>query len=359
MCPYFTRVKQNVGKSNSGAEFGKQQILRNVGTEVPHSQQVQLPRPPIEELQGGFSQVGLQKDYICLCPLSMVASTSLFATTIAPILGAVLSNLMWGVPVLDIRAARKLRTLGAMNPVPYIVGMFCTCGWMLYGSLKHDGYLMWANLMAVPILVYCSFSIVGLSTADIVKLEDSIKDAESRGEKISSVESSIKTLAAKRSQLFYVETGLWMAFLTWGLLTWLSWVVWQNNNDLAIKIIGWSAMICNIAYFAAPLAMLSEVLRLRDSSSIFPPAVLANVCNCVMWLVYGYTAIQDPMVWVPNAIGLGLQVVNTALLLRYPRTTALAAQAVAAKDKGEGAGFYIGKSPMSSDNLLSEPLATA
>lgn len=278
----------------------------------------------------------------------VVVATSVFATTIAPTLGAVLSNAMWATPILDIKRQRKLRTLGTINPMPYVVGMYCVYGWVLYGSLKHDGFIMWANFAAVGVLTYCNLSVVALSTAEIIRLEDSLSDTVVGTEKVSSAEGKMAELAAKQATLSYVEAGLWMAPLLWGLMSWLSWVVW-NDSEQVINVVGWVAMVWQILFFWAPLSMLREVVRQGDSSSIFPPAVAANMANCGMWVVYGYTAIQDPMVWVPNFIGLVLQVVAISLVLRYPRTAANAAH----KEVPHG-----GQADSGADSELLQPLTS-
>ena len=198
------------------------------------------------------------------------ASTSLFATTIAPAMGAVLSNIMWATPILDIRQQRKLRSLGSINPAPYVVGMYCTYGWLLYGSLKHDGFIMWANFVAVGAMTYCNQSLVALSLSDINRIEDSIKEDAVSVNKISSVEVNMVALGAKQATLFYVETGLWLAPLLWGFMSWLGWAVWSSgsDNDHIIEVVGWVCMACQVIFFFAPLLIMREVIRLGGTDII-------------------------------------------------------------------------------------------
>jgi uncharacterized protein with PQ loop repeat len=267
----------------------------------------------------------------------VVAATGLFATTIAPCLGAILSNLMWGVPVVDILGARKAGTLGAINPAPYIVGLYNTFGWTLYGSLTTDGYLMWANFAAISVLLFSVMSIVALLNIDIVKETVGLSvsaapgSGGSAGATSSQVEDKIKSLESKRTLLFYTETGMCVAPVLWGLLSWLSWCVW--SNDKAVKIVGWFALVQNVLYFFAPLTALGEVIKKKDASPIFPPAVVATTVNSSMWFIYGYFSVQDPNIWVPNIMGIVLQVVNAVLLLMYPRSAAAAAATALALKK--------------------------
>jgi solute carrier family 50 protein (sugar transporter) len=40
-------------------------------------------------------------------------------------------------------------------------------------------------------------------------------------------------------------------------------------------------------YYIAPLTSLVQVLKERDSSSIYWPLSLANLANAMLWMVYG------------------------------------------------------------------------
>ena len=240
---------------------------------------------------------------------------SLFTTTIAPATGAALSNIMWATPIFDVRAHRAMGKIGTLNPIPYLMGLFCTLAWVLYGSLLSDGYIMWANFPSVAVIVYCLSSMVGLLNTEIARAE--MLKAFAKNEKNSASQELIDSISAKQKNLLVLETGFWLGPLVFGTLTWVSFVTLRSNIELAKTMIGWIALTFNIGYFVAPLATMRDVIRIKDSGAIYFPGVCANAANASMWVVYGLT-IKNPNVWVPNAIGCILQVVSIALILLYP-----------------------------------------
>ncbi len=81
-------------------------------------------------------------------------------------------------------------------------------------------------------------------------------------------------------------------------------------------------------YFFAPLIAIKEVIRLKDASSIYPPSIFTNALNCTMWMCYGFIAVEDPVVWGPNVLGMVLQIINTLLIIKYPRLLSKAPNSV-------------------------------
>ena len=71
-------------------------------------------------------------------------------------------------------------------------------------------------------------------------------------------------------------------------------------------------------YFLAPLSTLLHVLRHRNSASLVLPLSIMNTLNGVLWATYGLAALSDPFVWVPNAFGATLGVIQMVLKLTIP-----------------------------------------
>jgi len=200
---------------------------------------------------------------------------------------------------------------------------------------------MWANFAALGVQNYCTQSLLMLLQTDVVKGEAKVRGAsqlltrihaDSGAEKVDDVGTCVEEHAAKVKLLSMVEGGLIAAPPIWGFVSWLAWVIWKEDREYAVKVIGYICVFQTLVYFSAPLSFIKEVLRLKDASSIYPPSILANTANCSMWLVYGFVAIKDPMVWGPNLFGLLLQAINTLLVLWYPRKMAKLAADQLTKD---------------------------
>jgi len=82
----------------------------------------------------------------------------------------------------------------------------------------------------------------------------------------------------------------------------------------------WATALC-VVLFASPLTAMGEVVKKRDSSSIYAPFAIVQAINCLMWFVYGLK-IQDQWVFGPNAAGLGLAAIQLFLLLIFPKKAA-------------------------------------
>lgn len=59
-----------------------------------------------------------------------------------------------------------------------------------------------------------------------------------------------------------------------------------------------------------------QVVRTRNSASIYRPTCIANLANAALWVAYG-VAVSDPFIWVPNGIGGVLSVFLIALTIMY------------------------------------------
>ena len=258
----------------------------------------------------------------------MAASTSVFATKVAPAIGATLANIMWATPVFDVRSKRAAKSLGSLNPAGLAMGYSTVFGWTLYGSLLNDGFILWANFPGVSVLTFCVISVVSLLNLDIMKLESEISGSGS-----SNVTGESSNMVAKlnsmKSLLFYTEVFLTVTPFVWGLMAYLSWVTWGENRAHAVSVVGWMCLAQTLAYFIAPLTALRDVIKNKDSSSIYLPTVISNTMSCTMWAIYGVVAVHDPVVYAPNFVGFALQIVNASLLFLYPKKNILMAAATA------------------------------
>jgi Sugar efflux transporter for intercellular exchange len=61
------------------------------------------------------------------------------------------------------------------------------------------------------------------------------------------------------------------------------------------------------------------VIKKRDSSSLYLPALVANLVNALLWVIYGYFAIQNPMLYIPNGAGVILATAQIGLAVAFKR----------------------------------------
>lgn len=71
--------------------------------------------------------------------------------------------------------------------------------------------------------------------------------------------------------------------------------------------------------FASPLTDILTVLRHRSTKSL-PLTLIAAYALCSLeWLLYGIWIEPDPIIVLPNGIGLVLEMVQLGLFLVYPQ----------------------------------------
>jgi len=84
------------------------------------------------------------------------------------------------------------------------------------------------------------------------------------------------------------------------------------------SIIGIIVNINLLFFFAAPLSTMITVIKTRNSVSIHRWTMLTNTLNGAFWGTYGL-AIVNPILYVPNLIGVLLGVIQIILILTFPK----------------------------------------
>ena len=87
---------------------------------------------------------------------------------------------------------------------------------------------------------------------------------------------------------------------------------------LNIKIVGSFSNICSLVFYAAPLTNIAEIIRRKDSSSLYAPAIAINLISCLLWFFYGYIGINAMIVWIPNTVGGALCLFELFIIWLYP-----------------------------------------
>jgi solute carrier family 50 protein (sugar transporter) len=188
-------------------------------------------------------------------------------------------------------AARKTLTLGSLNPAPF-VSIFLNCVlWASYGLMKHDIYLFLSNSQGV--VLGCFFTLTALQLAD----------------------------AAGRRLLERAFVACMALLLLIALLAGFA----AASRSTAEKIVGACCTLAALAFYAAPLSTLAEVVRTKNAASLSLPLCLASLANAALWSVYG-AAMSDPAILVPNLPGILCAALQLVLIQRFKDSTPPAAE---------------------------------
>mmetsp|Transcript_28774 Transcript_28774/g.81169 ORF Transcript_28774/g.81169 Transcript_28774/m.81169 type:complete len:356 (+) Transcript_28774:152-1219(+) len=206
------------------------------------------------------------------------------AETVAPKLGIITSLALFLSPAKAVYDAINTSSLNDLNPLPIALMAMSGASWLSYGIVTQNPYVVASNSPG------CILSIAYL--AGILPLLS-------------------KSPALMRSTQKILVAGAAACFSLWTCLS-----ISKTSIAAAAKIIGLFSSGLTLVLFASPLAKIKEVIASQDASSILAPLTVAQVVNTALWAAYGQ-AVNDSMVFGPNAIGLALGLVQLALKIVF------------------------------------------
>jgi solute carrier family 50 protein (sugar transporter) len=168
---------------------------------------------------------------------------------------------------------------------------------MAYGLMKKDQFIFWSNCPGVVLGLFYSvnsLTILASQTAPNEELCDLYKT---------------------------VEGLLLFAFAFWSLIFLIGVTAFNKFPDPKYQmeeLVGQLSMMFAIAYYVAPLYTAYEILRTKDSSSLYGPVLVINLINSSLWFIYGL-ALLDFNLYFPNLFGVPLTVLQIVLLVVYSR----------------------------------------
>lgn len=86
----------------------------------------------------------------------------------------------------------------------------------------------------------------------------------------------------------------------------------EDKQNLMVLVANGFVMV----FYSAPLSTLGNVLSTRSAASINGSMSLASLLNSALWTAYG-SAIGNPGVYCPNAIGVVLSIVQLGLIAAF------------------------------------------
>ena len=117
-----------------------------------------------------------------------------------------------------------------------------------------------------------------------------------------------------------VEGILMVSAMFWLSIIFITCLVLKDPKYrmLNITIVGSFCCICSLVFYAAPLSNVKEIIRKKDSASLYAPAIFINLISCILWFFYGLYGIFQKIVWVPNCIGIAVCIFELYICWYYP-----------------------------------------
>jgi len=215
--------------------------------------------------------------------LKLRGGSDLITKTVVPTIATGLANGMFFSGLPEVLNKARIGSLGDFNPLPMPI-IFANClGWLIYGFLKKDVYIASSNAPGLLLAVWYVLTCVRLADAPVAK----------------QVEMTMMVGTA-----VHIAAAVWCAFCA-------------PSRDAMITVYGALSNVILLGYYGAPLSTIGKVIKERTSKSIYLPTVLVNGINGVFFSIYAL-AIQDMLLFTPNAIGAALAAIQILLCLVFP-----------------------------------------
>jgi solute carrier family 50 (sugar transporter) len=229
-------------------------------------------------------------------------------------------------PVRDLRIALINGSLGSLNPFPFCFICGNCLGWTVYGYYTRDPFVVAANLPGLILSIWLNS---GASKLQYLALSEDRKrrennrdvwDASRPVEDSFADDHEVMLSDAERKEeenslvMVPQERALLRVLIVWAIV--IVYVGWFSLLNPA-NIVGVVVNLNLVLLYGAPLQTMRTVIATKNSESIHTPTMMMNWLNTSFWIAYG-VARRDPVIVVPNSIGLMLGLVQGILKFLYP-----------------------------------------
>jgi solute carrier family 50 (sugar transporter) len=221
-------------------------------------------------------------------------------------------------------------------------------GWCAYGYYTHDPFVLASNLPGLILSLWLNMGAAKLQylalrppgeakdhtqqgpqepQQDDTENESSYLPPDVPGAGVlpqgnNDAVAPLQPATAKGLESFVVapqEAAFLRIVLFWAIV--LVWVGWVHPSKSTPTILGLVVNVNLIFFYGAPLQSMGKVITEKNSGSIHAPTMVMNWLNTSFWLLYGAAKV-DPIIFVPNLIGLMLGITQGLLYGIYPTESA-------------------------------------
>mmetsp|Transcript_4760 Transcript_4760/g.6004 ORF Transcript_4760/g.6004 Transcript_4760/m.6004 type:complete len:258 (-) Transcript_4760:397-1170(-) len=238
--------------------------------------------------------------------MTSLSAADIITGYVCPSLGVILSNAVFFAPIRALSSAIKSKSLGELNPLPWAYMTGNCLGWVAYSYMTKNVFVFLANGPGLLCSVWLNAGAVKLQYCEVY--------VNDNGE--SSIEQDLvmpKTALTKQEKALLAILSGWTAVLT-GV------AFMEISNDTKEMIVGIVVNVNLVFFYGAPLSTIATVVQSRDSSSIHGCTMMTSLLNCTFWTIYA-VAVKDKYIFIPNAAGLCLSIIQAILYFGCPKQT--------------------------------------
>ncbi|XP_022907758.1 sugar transporter SWEET1 [Onthophagus taurus] len=182
--------------------------------------------------------------------------------------------------VLVCKKIVERKSSGDISPVSFICGHLSTSLWLRYGFLIDNFSVIFVN--SIGCLLFLSYTIIyGYYT--------------------------IKKVILWRQ--FYISCTVLLLILAYS-------TYYRHDSDLQQNM-GIICCVVTVIFFASPLSSAMYVIKMKNTSSLPFPLIVANFIVATQWYVYG-VLLEDQFIQIPNLLGSLLSLFQLLLFCIFP-----------------------------------------
>lgn len=168
-----------------------------------------------------------------------------------------------GMQISSLKTAATIsynKSVGSLSPIPFLSLFTNGCVWFIYGCAQNDWTVLIPNFSAILVGAICV----------IIFQKNSQKG-------ISNFLYSVAFIVVMPSVFFGIA-----------------------GDTVTLGLVG---VFVSILLMGSPLSTVSVVLKERRTDSMPFATSLMAFLNSLSWSLYGYMVVDDPILWLPSAIG--------------------------------------------------------
>ncbi|XP_018578432.1 sugar transporter SWEET1 [Anoplophora glabripennis] len=175
------------------------------------------------------------------------------------------------------------KSTGDMSSFPFVSGCLSTSLWLRYGFLIQDRSLILVNTVGATLFFayVVTFYLYSIKKTSIIR-------------------------QFLGSFLFLIVTLLYIHRI--------------EDVDTAKSNLGLVCCIVTILFFAAPLASLLHVIKVKSTDSLPYHLIIATFIVSLQWVIYGIV-LGDKFIQIPNFLGCVLSAFQLSLFIIYPKNS--------------------------------------
>jgi solute carrier family 50 (sugar transporter) len=163
---------------------------------------------------------------------------------------------------------------GKLSPIPF-GSLFANCFiWSLYGRMEFNPSVLYPNMSGLFVATFCLV-------------------------------------------IFHQYCGgikPWNMYLVLGGISFLCIYLSRSGDSQTIGLIG---CFLSVAVSGSPLAVVQTVIRDKSTASMPFATSVVTWFNTISWTLFGYLVAHDPLIYMPNILGLALATMQMGLFVVY------------------------------------------